>query len=123
MNVVAAVDIITTKTMINNTIMKHRDREGEMKNAAVVAAVNITIMNMKLMSIIITMRKNVAVVVDIITTMTKSMNIIMTISRSTSTITMMRSVAVVVDIITTMTKSMNTIMKQWSMSLVLCRQV
>ena len=114
MNVVAAVDIITmTKSM--NTTMR--------KNAAVVAAVNITIMNMKLMSIIITMRKNVAVVVDIITTMTKSMNIIMTISRSTSTITMMRSVAVVVDIITTMTKSMNTIMKQWSMSLVLCRQV
>lgn len=70
---VAAVDIITMR-----------------KSAAVVAAVNITIMNMKLMSIIITMRKNVAVVVDIITTMTKSMNIIM---------------------------------KQWSMSLVLCRQV
>ena len=114
MNVVAVVDIITmTKSM--NTIMR--------KNAAVVAAVNITIMNMKLMSIIITMRKNVAVVVDIITTMTKSMNTIKTISRSTSTITMMRSVAVVVDIITTMTKSMNIIMKQWSMSLVLCRQV
>ena len=114
MNVVAAVDIITmTKSM--NTTMR--------KNAAVVAAVNITIMNMKLMSIIITMRKNVAVVVDIITTMTKSMNTIKTISRSTSTITMMRSVAVVVDIITTMTKSMNIIMKQWSMSLVLCRQV
>ena len=93
------------------------------KNAAVVAAVNITIMNMKLMSIIITMRKNVAVVVDIITTMTKSMNTIMTISRST--ITMMRSVNVVaaVDIITTMMKIMNIIMKQWSMSLVLCRQV
>ena len=115
-NVVAVVDIITmTKSM--NTIMR--------KNAAVVAAVNITIMNMKLMSSIITMRKNVAVVVDIITTMTKSMNTIMTISRSTSTITMMRSVnaAVAVDIITTMTKSMNIIMKQWSMSLVLCRQV
>ena len=114
MNVVAAVDIITmTKSM--NTTMR--------KNAAVVAAVNITIMNMKLMSIIITMRKNVAVVVDIITTMTKSMNIIMTISRSTST--MMRSVnaAVAVDIITTMMKIMNIIMKQWSMSLVLCRQV
>ena len=110
-NVVAAVDIITTMTKSMNTTMR--------KNAAV----NITIMNIKLMSIIITMRKNVAVVVDIITTMTKSMNIIMTISRSTSTITMMRSVAVVVDIITTMTKSMNTIMKQWSMSLVLCRQV
>ena len=45
----------------------------------VVATVNITIMNMKLMSIIITMRKNaaVAVVVDIITTMMKIMNIIM----------------------------------------------
>ena len=71
-NVVAVVDIITmTKSM--NTIMR--------KNAAVVAAVNITIMNMKLMSSIITMRKNVAVVVDIITTMTKSMNTIMTISR------------------------------------------
>ena len=115
-NVVAVVDIITmTKSM--NTIMR--------KNAAVVAAVNITIMNMKLMSSIITMRKNVAVVVDIITTMTKSMNTIMTISRSTSTITMMRSVnaAVAVDIITTMTKSMNIIMKQWSMSLVLCRLV
>ena len=112
MNVVAAVDIITMTKSMNTTMMK---------NAAVVAAVNITIMNMKLMSIIITMRKNVAVVVDIITTMTKSMNIIMTISRSTSTITMMRSVAV--DIITTMTKSMNIIMKQWSMSLVLCRQV
>ena len=114
MNEVAAVDIITmTKSM--NTTMR--------KNAAVVAAVNITIMNMKLMSIIITMRKNVAVVVDIITTMTKSMNIIMTISRSTST--MMRSVnaAVAVDIITTMMKIMNIIMKQWSMSLVLCRQV
>ena len=114
MNVVAAVDIITmTKSM--NTTMR--------KNAAVVAAVNITIMNMKLMSIIITMRKNVAVVVDIITTMTKSMNIIMTISRSTST--MMRSVnaAVAVDIITTMMKIMNIIMKQWSMSLVLCRHV
>ena len=113
-NVVAAGDIITmTKSM--NTTMR--------KNAAVVAAVNITIMNMKLMSIIITMRKNVAVVVDIITTMTKSMNIIMTISRSTST--MMRSVnaAVAVDIITTMMKIMNIIMKQWSMSLVLCRQV
>ena len=81
MNVVAAVDIITmTKSM--NTTMR--------KNAAVVAAVNITIMNMKLMSIIITMRKNVVAVVDIITTKTKSMN---------------------------------TIMKQWSMSLVLCRQV
>ena len=39
-----------------------------------------------------------------------------------STITMMRSVNAAVDIIT-MTKSMNTIMKQWSMSLVLCRQV
>ena len=81
MNVVAVVDIITmTKSM--NTIMR--------KNAAVVAAVNITIMNMKLMSSI-----------------------------------MMRSVnaAVAVDIITTMTKSMNIIMKQWSMSLVLCRQV
>lgn len=117
-NVVAAVDIITmTKSM--NTTMR--------KNAAVVAAVNITIMNMKLMSIIITMRKNVAVVVDIITIMTKSMNTIMTISRSrsTSTITMMRSVnaAVAVDIITTMMKIMNIIMKQWSMSLVLCRQV
>ena len=81
MNVVAAVDIITMTKSMNTTMMK---------NAAVVAAVNITIMNMKLMSIIITMRKNVAVVVDIITTMTKSMNIIM---------------------------------KQWSMSLVLCRQV
>ena len=106
MNVVAAVDIITMTKSMNTTMMK---------NAAVVAAVNITIMNMKLMSIIITMRKNVAVVVDIITTMTKSMNTIMTISRSTSTITMMRSVnaAVAVDII----------MKQWSMSLVLCRQV
>ena len=66
-----------------------------------------------------------AVVVDIITTMTKSMNTIMTISRSTSTITMMKRVNVVaaVDIITTMMKSMNIIMKQWSMSLVLCRQV
>ena len=116
MNVVAVVDIITMTKSIN-TIMR--------KNEAVVAAVNITIMNMKLMSSIITMRKNVAVVVDIITTMTKSMNTIMTISRSTSTITMMRSVnaAVAVDIITTMTKSMNIIMKQWSMSLVLCRQV
>ena len=80
-NVVAAVDIITKTKSMNTTMMK---------NAAVVAAVNITIMNMKLMSIIITMRKNVAVVVDIITTKTKSMNIIM---------------------------------KQWSMSLVLCRQV
>ena len=112
-NVVAAVDIITTMTKSMNTTM--------MKNAAV----NITIMNMKLMSIIITMRKNVAVAVDIITTMTKSMNTIMTISRSTSTITMMRSVnaAVAVDIITTMMKTMNIIMKQWSMSLVLCRQV
>ena len=116
MNVVAAVDIITMTKSMNTTMMK---------NAAVVAAVNITIMNMKLMSIIITMRKNVAVVVDIITTMTKSMNTIMTISRSTSTTTTMRSVnaAVAVDIITTMTKSMNIIMKQWSMSLVLCRQV
>ena len=115
-NVVAAVAIITMTKRMNITMRK---------NAAVVAAVNITIMNMKLMSIIITMRKNVAVVVDIITTMTKSMNTIMTISRSTSTITMMRSVnaAVAVDIITTMTKSMNIIMKQWSMSLVLCRQV
>ena len=48
MNVVAVVDIITmTKSM--NTIMR--------KNAAVVAAVNITIMNMKLMSSIITMRE------------------------------------------------------------------
>ena len=114
MNVVAAVDIITMTKSMNTTMMK---------NAAVVAAVNITIMNMKLMSIIITMRKNV--VVDIITTMTKSMNTIMTISRSTSTITMMRSVnaAVAVDIITTMMKIMNIIMKQWSMSLVLCRQV
>lgn len=92
------------------------------KNAAVVAAVNITIMNMKLMSII-TMRKNAAVAVDIITTMTKSMNTIMTISRSMSTITMMRSVNAAVDIITTMMKIMNIIMKQWSMSLVLCRQV
>ena len=81
MNVVAAVDIITMTKSMNITVMK---------NVAVVAAVDITIMNMKLMSIIITMRKNVAVVVDIITTMTKSMN---------------------------------TIMKQWSMSLVLCRQV
>ena len=81
MNVVAAVDIITMTKSMNTTMMK---------NAAVVAAVNITIMNMKLMSIIITMMKNVVVVVDIITTMTKSMNIIM---------------------------------KQWSMSLVLCRQV
>ena len=81
MNVVAAVDIITmTKSM--NTTMR--------KNAAVVAAVNITIMNMKLMSIIITM---------------------------------MRSVNAAVDIITTMMKIMNIIMKQWSMSLVLCRQV
>ena len=80
-NVVAAVDIITMTKSMNTTMMK---------NAAVVAAVNITIMNMKLMSIIITLRKNVAVVVDIITTKTKSMNIIM---------------------------------KQWSMSLVLCRQV
>ena len=119
MNVVAAVDIITTMTKNMNTTMR--------KNAAVVAAVNITIMNMKLMSIIITMMKrvNVAVAVDIITTMTKSMNTIMTISRSTSTITMMRSVnaAVAVDIITTMMKTMNIIMKQWSMSLVLCRQV
>ena len=113
-SVAVVVDIITMTKSMNITMRK---------NAAVVVAVNITIMNMKLMSIIITMRKNVAVVVDIITTMTKSMNIIMTISRSTSTITMMRSVAVVVDIITTMTKSMNTIMKQWSMSLVLCRQV
>ena len=114
MNVVAAVDIITMTKSMNTTMMK---------NAAVVAAVNITIMNMKLMSIIITMRKNV--VVDIITTMTKSMNTIMTISRSRSTITMMRSVnaAVAVDIITTMMKIMNIIMKQWSMSLVLCRQV
>ena len=59
-NVVAAVDIITMTKSMNTTMMK---------NAAVVAAVNITIMNMKLMSIIITMRKNVAVVVDIITTM------------------------------------------------------
>ena len=116
MNVVAAVDIITMTKSMNTTMMK---------NAAVVAAVNITIMNMKLMSIIITMRKNVVVVVDIITTMTKSMNTIMTISRSRSTITMMRSVnaAVAVDIITTMMKTMNIIMKQWSMSLVLCRQV
>ena len=107
-NVVVVVDIITmTKSM--NTTMR--------KNAAVVAAVNITIMNMKLMSIIITMRKNVAVVVDIITTMT--------ISRSRSTITMRKRVNVVaaVDIITTMMKIMNIIMKQWSMSLVLCRQV
>lgn len=115
-NVVVVVDIITmTKSM--NTTMR--------KNAAVVATVNITIMNMKLMSIIITMRKNaaVAVVVDIITTMTKSMNTIMTISRSMSTITMMRSVNAAVDIITTMMKIMNIIMKQWSMSLVLCRQV
>ena len=78
-------------------------------------------MNMKLMSITITQRNNV--VVDIITTMTKSMNTIMTISRSRSTITMMRSVNAAVDIITTMMKSMNIIMKQWSMSLVLCRQV
>ena len=116
-NVVVVVDIITTMTKNMNTTMR--------KNAAVVAAVNITIMNMKLMSMNITMRKNVAVVVDIITTMTKSMNTIMTISRSTSTTTTMRSVnaAVAVDIITTMTKSMNIIMKQWSMSLVLCRQV
>ena len=115
-NVVAAVAIITMTKSMNITMRK---------NAAVVAAVNITIMNMKLMSINITMRKNVAVVVDIITTMTKSMNTIMTISRSTSTTTTMRSVnaAVAVDIITTMTKSMNIIMKQWSMSLVLCRQV
>ena len=67
-NVVAAVDIITMTKSMNTTMMK---------NAAVVAAENITIMNMKLMSIIITMRKNVAVVVDIITTKTKSMNIIM----------------------------------------------
>lgn len=114
MNVVVVVDIITmTKSM--NTTMR--------KNAAVVEAVNITIMNMKLMSIIITMRKNAAVAVDIITTMTKSMNTIMTISRSMSTITMMRSVNAAVDIITTMMKIMNIIMKQWSMSLVLCRQV
>ena len=56
MNVVAAVDIITTMTKNMNTTMR--------KNAAVVAAVNITIMNMKLMSIIITMMKNVAVAVD-----------------------------------------------------------
>lgn len=113
-NVVVVVDIITmTKSM--NTTMR--------KNAAVVAAVNITIMNMKPMSIIITMRKNAAVAVDIITTMTKSMNTIMTISRSMSTITMMRSVNAAVDIITTMMKIMNIIMKQWSMSLVLCRQV
>ena len=113
-NVVVVVDIITmTKSM--NTTMR--------KNAAVVATVNITIMNMKLMSIIITMRKNAAVAVDIITTMTKSMNTIMTISRSMSTITMMRSVNAAVDIITTMMKIMNIIMKQWSMSLVLCRQV
>lgn len=113
-NVVAAVDIITMTKSMNITVRK---------NAAVVAVVNITIMNMKLMSIIITMRKNVAVVVDIITTMTKSMNTIMTISRSTSTITMMRSVNAAVDIITTMMKIINIIMKQWSMSLVLCRQV
>ena len=112
MNVVEAVDIITMTKSMNTTMMK---------NAAVVAAVNITIMNMKLMSITITKRKNV--VVDIITTMTKSMNTIMTISRSRSTITMMRSVNAAVDIITTMMKSMNIIMKQWSMSLVLCRQV
>ena len=103
-NVVATVDIITmTKSM--NTTMR--------KNAAVAAAVDITIMNMKLMSIIITMRKNVAVVVDIITTMTKSMNT-----------TMRKNAAVVAAVdITTMVKIMNIIMKQWSMSLVLCRQV
>ena len=116
MNVVAAVDIITMTKSMNITMRK---------NAVVVAAVNITIMNMKLMSMNITKRKNVAVVVDIITTMTNSMNTIMTICMSASIITKMRSVnaAVAVDIIITMMKIMNIIMKQWSMSLVLCRQV
>ena len=51
-NVVAAVDIITMTKSMNTTMMK---------NAAVVAAVNITIMNIKLMSIIITMRKDILV--------------------------------------------------------------